>query len=267
MGGFDVSAIIGLCGIGISLWYVFMFPSPGFKGYFDLPSCILLVVAPPSIMLLSHRITDFMTGLKTLWDAAFGGHDRMEEHVINTLTQAAALVRAEGIGALVKIRGHVKYDFLRDGVSLIVNDFSEEEIRHNLVGKINAKQQRMSLASGMFENMSKISPGVGMLGTLLGLIGMMSTLNDPTKIGAGMALSLITTLYGVILGTFIYAPCAEKISLATERSMEIDTLVLEGVMALKGKKSSVHLNNVMKTYASQSRKIAAGGGGKAAQQR
>ncbi len=249
-----MSAILGLCGIAFSLWFVFAFPSPGFKGYFDLPSFVLLILSPPSVMLLSHKVSDFVTGLKTLWEAAFSGHDRMEEMVINSLTQAAALVRSEGIGALVKVRNTVRYEFLRDGISLIVNDFTEDEIRHNLTGKINARQQRMSLAAGMFENMSKLSPGVGMLGTLLGLIGMMATLNDPSKIGAGMALSLITTLYGVILGTFIYAPCADKIALASDRSLEIDTLVLEGVMALKGKKSSVHLNNVMKTFGSQGRK-------------
>jgi chemotaxis protein MotA len=256
-----VSAIIGLAGIAFSLWFVFAFPSPGFKGYFDLPSFILLVISPPSIVLLSHRFSDFVTGIQTLFQSAFSGHDRLEVMVINQLTQAAALVRSEGVGSLVKMRDRIRYDFFRDGVSLIVNDFTEEEIRHNLTAKINTKQQKMSLAASMFENMSKISPGVGMLGTLLGLIGMMATLNDPSKIGAGMALSLITTMYGVILGTFIYAPCAEKISLASERILEIDTLVLEGVMALKGKKSSVHLNNVMKTFASQGKNMAAGAGG------
>src|SRR5690606_5370454 len=131
---------------------------------------------------------------------------------------------------------------------------SEEEIRHNHQAKISAKQQRLAHAGNLFENMTKISPGVGMLGIVMCLISMMATLNDPAKIGAGMALAMITTLYGLILGTFIYAPCSEKISLEADRSLEIDMMVLEGVLTLKVKKSSVHLNDIMKTYGSQGRR-------------
>ena len=75
-----------------------------------------------------------------------------------------------------------------------------------LNAKIAAKQTQMSLAQNLFENMAKVSPGVGMIGTLMGLIGMMSNLSDPASIGSGMALALITTLYGLLLGTIIYAP-------------------------------------------------------------
>ena len=100
--------------------------------------------------------------------------------------------------------------------------------------------------------MSKVSPGVGMIGTLLGLIGMMSQIADPSTIGSGMALALITTLYGLILGTIIYAPFGEKIQIESDRIQELDLLVLEGVLALKGKKSSAHLKDIMKTYTKQS---------------
>jgi chemotaxis protein MotA len=246
-----MSPIIGLSGIGFALWFMFNYPTEGFSGYWDVPSAVLLGLCPPSVMMLSHTFSDLLTGFKTLIKSAFTSQRQAEVSVINALTQASALVRSEGIGALVKIRNHVRYDLLREGISLIVNDFSEEEIRHNIEAKISAKQAKMGLAGNLFENMAKVSPGCGMLGTVLGLIAMMATLNDPSKIGAGMALAMITTLYGLILGTFIYAPCAEKINLETERALEIDMLVLEGVLSLKGKKSSVHLNAIMKTYSSQ----------------
>ena len=75
-----------------------------------------------------------------------------------------------------------------------------------------------------------------MIGTLMGLIAMMSKLSDPSAIGAGMALALITTLYGLMLGTILYAPFGEKISIEAEKIHELDLLVLEGALALKGKK-------------------------------
>ena len=75
-----------------------------------------------------------------------------------------------------------------------------------------------------------------MIGTLLGLIDMMSQISDPATIGSGMALALITTLYGLLLGTILYAPFGEKIAIEAEKVNKLDLLVLEGVIALKGQK-------------------------------
>lgn len=249
-----MSPLLAIAGIGYSLWFVFTHQSPGFNGYFDKPSLVLLGIMPPSIMLLSHTLKDFFTGFLTLLKSLFHAQAGVQREVINTLTRSSAMVRADGIGSLVQIRNRIKYDLLKEGVSLIINDFTADEIRHNLTNKINTKQSSMSLAANLFENMSKVSPGVGMIGTLLGLIGMMANMKDPTKIGSGMALAMITTLYGLLLGTILYAPCSEKISLEAEKSLDIDLMVLEGIISLKGKKSSIHMRDIINTYGSKSKK-------------
>ena len=242
-----MSPLIALCGICFSLYYVFTTPAQGFQGYVDQPSLVLLLLMPPSVMLLSHTVKDFILGIDILLRALFSGGQN-EKEVINVLTRSSQLVRSEGVGALMKIRSQIRYDLLRDGFSLILNDFSLEEIRHNLQNKINTRQSRMSLAAGLFENMARVSPGIGMIGTILGLIAMMVHLTDPEQIGGGMALAMITTLYGLMLGLLVYAPCAEKISLEAERRLEVDQMVLEGILSLKGKKSSVHMKDIMSTY-------------------
>ena len=178
----------------------------------------------------------------------FSRHGRKQLQIIESLTRSSALVGSEGIGALVGERERVRYELLKDGLSLIVNDFTKEEIRHDLLAKMNAKQSRMQLAANLYENMSKVCPGVGMIGTLLGLITMLSNMEDPSTIGGGMAIAMLTTLYGLLLGTFIYAPCGERVAIEADKVQELDLLVLEGVLLLKGKKSSVHLRDIMKTY-------------------
>ncbi len=240
-----------LIGIAYGLYFVFTAPAGGFHGYLDMPGIVLLGLLPPSIMLLSHRISDFLLGIKMLFQAMFNNTGRKQGVVIEALTRCSARVRAEGVGALVHERRTVSYDLMSDGLSLIVNDFSLDEIRHNLHAKISARQSQMQMASSLFENMAKVSPGVGMMGTLMGLIGMMSRMSDPAAIGSGMALALVTTLYGLLLGTIIYAPFGEKIALESEKILEIDKLVMEGVLALKAKKSSVHLKDIMRTYGNQ----------------
>ncbi len=243
-----MSTLLGLAGVCWSLYFVFTYPSKGFGGYYDLPSLVLLVVAPPSIMLLSHTVSDFIHGANILFGSMFKSKRALQQEVINILSVLSASVRKDGYAVLLDARKKIKYDLLREGVSMIVNDFSVDEIRHNLDAKIKAKQSLMNHASLLFENMSKVCPGVGMMGTLMGLIGMMSHMSDPATIGSGMALALITTLYGLLLGTVLYQPWGEKISVEAEKTFEIDQLVLEGVMLLKNRKSSLHLKNIMNTY-------------------
>lgn len=243
-----MSTIIGLCGIVYSIYFAFTHPHKGFTGYFDLPAVVLLGITPPSVMLLSNTVGDFLMGFRILLGSMLKSKRSLQGEVINTLSSLSAAVRTDGYAALVNARKRIKYDFLRDGVSMIVNDFSADEIRHNLEAKINAKQSRMTHASDLFENMSKVCPGVGMIGTLMGLIGMMSNMSDPNTIGSGMAMALITTLYGLMLGTILYQPWGAKIAVEAEKATEIDFLVLEGVLHMKNRKSSVHLSNIMNTY-------------------
>ncbi len=245
-----MSPIIGITGIAYCVYFVISAKHGGFKGYLEPTAIVMVGICPPSVMLLSHTLGDFATGFAALFRAMFAANRRAQNEVIKVLTHGSALVRNEGIGALLKIRNHVKYELLRDGLSLIVNDFSSEEIRHNLMARIQSKQMHMAAASSLFENMSKVCPGVGMIGTLVGLIAMLSNLSDPASIGSGMAMALVTTLYGLFLGTTVYAPFGEKISIEAEKMYDTDMMVLEGVLHLKNKKSSVHLKDIMKTYGS-----------------
>ena len=96
-------------------------------------------------------------GLKVLVLSIFANIDKKQESVINSLTICSAKVRKEGVGSLVSERSKLTYPLLLDGISLIVNNFNAEEIRHNLYAKINAKQSQMNLASNLFENMAKVS--------------------------------------------------------------------------------------------------------------
>lgn len=244
-----MSPLIGILGIIGSLYYAFTQEGGGFKGYLHPGAIVLLAVAPPSIMLLSHSFTDFITGFHLLFSALTNRIKEQHEEVIEALTHASKTVRSEGLGAILPLRDRAKYPLLRDGLSLIVNDFKADEIRNNLMARVNAKQTQMSLASHLFQEMSKVSPGVGMIGTLMGLIGMLSHIEDPSKIGSNMALAMITTLYGLIVGTIIYAPFGEKIALEAERTLEVDLLVVEGVLNIKGKKSSAHLKDLVQSYA------------------
>jgi flagellar motor component MotA len=88
---FTLSSILGLTGIIYGLYFVFTAPKGGFSGFYDLPSLVLLGLLPPSIMLLSHKVSDFFMGFKILLQAMFNNTMRKQTNVIHTLTRWAIL--------------------------------------------------------------------------------------------------------------------------------------------------------------------------------
>lgn len=244
-----LSLLLGLAGFGFSIWYVLTnTAAKSFTGYIDYSALLLLLLAPPSIIFISHNFVDFFKGMRVLFSMASLNQNREMNQLSNQLTQLSSSVRTEGIGVIAQFAGRVKNAFFRDGLQLILNGFTPEEIKHNLVAKINAKQTQFVHAQNLFESLAKLCPGMGLLGTIIGLVQMLSNLDDPKKIGPGLAVSLLSTLYGLILGSAVYGPIAEKISIYAEKMKQIDIMILEGVLLLKQKKSNAHLRDVLNTY-------------------
>lgn len=244
-----LSLILGLAGFGFSIWYVLTnTAAKSFNGYINYPALLLLLLAPPSVIFISHNFVDFFKGVRVLFSMASLNQNREMNQLSNQLTQLSSSVRTDGIGVIAQFKARVKNSFFRDGLQLILNGFTPEEIKHNLVAKINAKQTQFSHAQNLFESLAKLCPGMGLLGTIIGLVQMLSNLDDPKKIGPGLAVSLLSTLYGLILGSAVYGPISEKISIYAEKMKQIDIMILEGVLLLKQKKSNAHLRDVLNTY-------------------
>lgn len=249
-----MSQLLGIIGIASAIAYVVLHPATAFSGFFDKHALVIVSVMPPSIMMMSHNLGDLLLGIKMLASSIFSSQYKTQQHVVQILTATSTLVRSEGLGSIAKVRNIARYELLRDGLSMIVNDFSADEIKHNISARIQSKQARFAAAAHLFENMSRLCPGVGMIGTLFGLIHMLSNIDDPSKLGGGMAMAMVTTLYGLVTGTCIYGPWSEKIVVEGEKILENDMMVLEGVLHIKSKKSSIHLKDIVKTYAGPAQK-------------
>jgi chemotaxis protein MotA len=245
-----IGVLFGLSGFTWSLWYLIFHGGNQFKGFWDPAAAILLGVGPLSVIMMSHSFIDFLAGLRTLLGMAFLNQRKEMNQIANQLSTMTSAVRNEGVGVLARYKGYLKNPLLKDGVTLILSGFTPDEIRHNLTAKINTKQNQFSHAASLFENLGKLCPGMGLLGTIVGLVQMLSNMSDPSKLGPGMAIALLTTLYGLLLGTVLYTPVGEKIFIHGEKTLQMDLMILEGVMLLKEKKSQAHLRDVLNTYSS-----------------
>jgi chemotaxis protein MotA len=243
-----LSVLFGIGGFAFSFWFVLSFHGDKFSGFFERTAFVLLTVAPISVIFVSHSFMDFFSGIKTLFTTGFVNTMKEMNTIANQLSTLSSSVRSEGIGVIAKQKDRVQNPFFREGLTLILSSFTTEEIKHNMIAKINTKQAEFQHAANLFESLGRLCPGMGLVGTIIGLVQMLSNLSDPTKLGAGMAVSLLATLYGLILGTVIYTPMAEKIKICAEKSLQLDTMIMEGVLLLKEKKSNAHVRDVLSTY-------------------
>lgn len=246
-----ISILVGLTAFAWSLWYLIFHGGEKFEGFWDPSSAVLLGVAPIAVMLMSHSFIDIFAGLRTLLSLAFLNQKKEMNQISNQLSTLSYAVRTEGIGILAKYKPQISNQLFKDGVTLILSSFTAEEIRHNLIAKINTKQTQFAHAVSLFESLGKLCPGMGLLGTIVGLVQMLSHMSEPAKLGPSMAIALLTTLYGIILGTVVYTPISEKIAIYAEKTLQLDLMILEGVLLLKEKKSQAHLRDVLNTYSQE----------------
>jgi chemotaxis protein MotA len=243
------SMVFGLAAFSYILyWIMFKASAESFTGFYNETALILLLAGPPAVILVSRSFSDVFMALKSVMSMTFINAAKETSNIANQMTALSQAARQEGLGSLVQFRSKIKHPLFRDGITLILNGFTSEEIKHNLTARINSEQTRLGQAAGLFEGLGKLSPAMGLLGTIVGLIQMLSNLSDPTKIGPGMAVSLLATLYGLILGNAVYLPIADKIQSQAEKEAHLNTMIMEGIILLKEKKSNVHLRDMVNTY-------------------
>jgi chemotaxis protein MotA len=164
----------------------------------------------------------------------------------------AYLVQKEGILSLeTEAKKTPGWDggFLRFGVELITTGYNGEEVKRILANTIESTFERNSVRADILRNMARAAPAFGMVGTLIGLVIMLDSMgDDPSQLGAGLAVALITTLYGVILARLVFAPAASKLTQREEIARFRNYLIAEGLAMLADKASPRHIQDRMNSY-------------------
>ena len=147
---------------------------------------------------------------------AFTDRKYSGRELIDQLVGLAEKARREGLLAMEEEAAQIEDAFLRKGIQLIVDGTDPDLVRNVLEIELAFQEERHRAGQGIFEDMGSYAPAFGMIGTLIGLINMLADIEDE-KITPGMALALITTLYGSVLANLIFLPIAGNCALAAMR--------------------------------------------------
>ncbi len=194
------------------------------------PTAFLIVIGGTlGAVMLQSPLTAFVTGIKMArW--VFSPPQIEPQQLIEQMVRWSHVARKEGLLALEAQSLTVTDPFRRRGLQLLVDGVEPERLREVLEGEIDAYAEQMKLAAKVWESAGGYSPTIGILGAVMGLIHVMENLSDPSKLGAGIAVAFVATIYGVGAANLIFLPMAKKLQyniarLVTLREMFVDGLI------------------------------------------
>lgn len=152
--------------------------------------------------------------------------------MIQELIEYAGKARKEGILVLESIVGSIKDEFLAKGIQLAVDGLEPKFIQKIMETEIQFIEDRHKQGAEVFTTMASLAPAFGLIGTLVGLVLMLQSMDDPSSIGPSMAVALITTFYGAVLANTLFVPIAGKLRTRSKEELLVKELVLEGIMSI-----------------------------------
>jgi len=242
----DIATIVGiLSGIGFVLFGILLGSSIG--TFINIPSLLITVGGSVAATLMAFPLPEILKISKiTIKVIKAGEHNAIE--TIQTLIAYAEKSRRLGLLSLESEIDEVKDDFLRTGMRLVIDGANPEEIRDILETEIEFMSSRHKRAQDLFLTLAKYAPAFGMIGTLIGLIAMLKTMNDPSTIGPSMAVSLITTFYGSIMANLFCMPIAGKLKTRTADEILVKRAIIEGVIMIQAQVNPRFINQKLVTF-------------------
>jgi chemotaxis protein MotA len=142
------------------------------------------------------------------------------------------IARKEGLLGLESLADDELDAFAQKGLQLLVDGSEPDTIRQTLEVDLNARENRDIQAAKVFEGMGGYSPTIGIIGAVMGLIHVMGNLADPSKLGGGIAVAFVATIYGVVLANLIFLPTANKLKSVVGEQSRFREMLIEGIVAI-----------------------------------
>lgn len=175
---------------------------------------------------------------------------------IKDIVKYAEVARREGILALENLVGEMRDPFIVKGVKMAVDGTDPDLIKTILETELEAMMDRHGAGKKLLDDLGKYAPAFGMIGTLLGLILMLQNMEDPSKIGPGMAVALITTLYGALISNVVTGPIGDKIAVKSSEEVMVKTIIVAGVMSIQSGDNPRVVESKLLTYLPPKRRAA-----------
>lgn len=229
--GMDIATFGGIIA-GIVLLGWAMASGSSLLIFWNPPSLMITVGGTFAATLINYPLRQ-MLGVVGVLKNAFFKKAMDPSEVISILVSFAEKARREGLLALEDDAQQLEDGFLQKGIQLVVDGTDPELVRSILETELAFLEDRHKAGQGIFETMGALAPAFGMIGTLIGLIQMLKNLDDPSAIGPGMAVALLTTFYGALMANLIFIPIAGKLKVKSAEEVLLKEVMIEGILSIQ----------------------------------
>lgn len=235
----DLSTILGtLFAIACLVWSM-MLGKGGLVLFYDMPSVVMVCGGTFAVVMMNYTFAD-LKSLVNVVTRAFVVKNMSPTELIERTVEYSNLARKEGILALEAKLKDVKDPFFAKGLQCVVDGFSGETVRSILELDADWSRARHSNGKKILETFAAMAPAFGMIGTLVGLVQMLASLSDPSQIGGGMAVALLTTFYGAVIANVMCIPIAGKLDLRAKEEALLRAMMIDGILAIQsGEKPTI----------------------------
>ncbi len=240
----DIATLVGLVGaITVIMAAILLGNKPAM--FFNMPSILIVIGGSFFVVAMKFSIKHLPNAIKVAFKAFSSKVDRSED-LIDQVYELAKASKKSGILALESFE--ISNDFLQRGIMMLVDGYDPAVIRDILTKDRDLTLTRHSQGRKIFEALADVSPAMGMIGTLIGLVDMLSNMKDPKAIGPAMAVALLTTLYGAVIANVIAQPIADKLALRSDEEEKNYNLCIDAVMGISSGLNAKIIKDSLREY-------------------
>ena len=246
----DLATLIGMLG-GIGFIVMAMILGGDLSMFVDVPSVLIVFCGSLFVVMSQFTLGQFFGAGKVAGKAFMFKIDTPEE-LIEKVVEMVDAARKGGFLALEE--AEIVNPFMQKGVDMLVDGHDIDVVRETLAKDISMTTERHEFGVSIFKGLGDVAPAMGMIGTLIGLVAMLSNMDDPKAIGPAMAVALLTTLYGAFLANVICLPIAAKLSNRLNEEKLNQSLILDGIVGIADGQNPRVIEGILKNYLAASKR-------------
>lgn len=243
----DIATVIGLLlALGLIIGSMLLGTAP-ITAYMDIPSIMVVFGGAIAAAMICFPLRSMLGSPKVLLKVFLNKTEDLPA-LVEQLVKLAETARRDGLLALEGQVSEIENSLVRSGIQMAVDGNPPEIVEEVLRSEVAALASRHKEGKAIMDQLGRFAPAYGMIGTLMGLIMMLSDMSDPSGIGAGMAVALITTLYGAIVANVFFSPFAEKLGLLSKQELIATEIAIRGVLAIQSGESPRAIDQRLQTF-------------------
>lgn len=243
----DIATIVGLfLALGLIVGSMLLGTAP-ITAYIDVPSILVVFGGAIAAAMICFPLRSMLGSPKVMLKVVLNKAEDLPA-LIEQLVKLAETARRDGLLALEAQIAEIENPLVKSGIQMAVDGNPPEAVEEVLRAEASSLASRHKEGKAIMDQLGRFAPAYGMIGTLMGLIMMLSDMSDPSGIGAGMAVALITTLYGAIVANVFFSPFAEKLGLLSKQELIATEIAIRGVMAIQSGESPRAIDQKLQTF-------------------